>query len=685
MKSGTLYSTSVSNNHVGADIAHVPHRQYHTRMVTELNSQTVPPVNRGSMVPTPWQGFWAGLRQAVARLLLAEVHLFKRPAAKAKAPWEHAATRRRAALILLMLVAVGFALYLFSDVESSYSAPWMRYVHMALFAVLSTWIVLGFVTALMGFWVLIRGDRYAMSARSVLGHTLSPATRTAVIMPICNEDTTTVFCGLTAIAESLAATGHAASFDLYILSDSNDEDIIAAERKAWEALRCRLAARTTGHTQVEVYYRLRTRRVHRKSGNVADFCRRWGKNYRYMVVLDADSVMSGDCLVTLAKLMEANPSAGIIQTATQAVGQVTLHARVQQFAARVTGHIFTLGTQYWQLGESHYFGHNAIIRVEPFMKHCGLAPIAGKGPLSGDIMSHDFVEAALMRRAGYHIWMVSDIQGSYEQQPSDLLSELQRDKRWCRGNVQNAQLITEPGLHAAHRGMLATGFMSYFSAILWMVFLAWGTALWLTQPETPHDELAFHHSIIALWVWTLGILFMPRVLGVVAVFIRKEQRAYGGTVSLICSAFLEAAVALLQAPIRMVAHTVFVISALSGFKLEWKSPPREAASVAWRTAFSHFALILAVTATILATIVYLDVDTLIWLSPVLLPLLLVVPITVLTSRTTLGAFIRQHRLLLIPEEAFSPTVLRNAWKYIRRAVKKPTDAQPHLHASNVSV
>ena len=278
-----------------------------------------------------------------------------------------------------------------------------------------------------------------------------------------------------------------------------------------------------------MYYRLRDRRTHRKAGNVADFCRRWGKDYRYMVVLDADSVMSGDCITTMVKLMEAHPRAGIIQTATQAIGHATLHARAQQFASRVTGRLFTLGMQFWQIGESHYWGHNAIIRIEPFMDHCALAPIAGSGGMSGGIMSHDFVEAALMRRAGYDVWLVADLVGSYEQQPPDLLSELQRDRRWCQGNLQNARLMAEPGLHPVHRAMFVTGTMAYLSAPLWLAFLTLGTALWMTGAAIAPDWRALPIELRGLWAWTLCMLFLPRVLGLAAVFLRREQKSFGGT------------------------------------------------------------------------------------------------------------------------------------------------------------
>jgi membrane glycosyltransferase len=347
---------------------------------------------------------------------------------------------------------------------------WLQAGQLLLFVVLSAWVVTGFVTALMGFWVTLFGDRHTLRA-DVRDHAMNPDARTAIIMPICNEDVATVFAGLRATCESLAATGHAGQFDVFVLSDSNDPAIAAAERRPGKT--CAANSPPSRPAAVEVYYRLRTRRTHRKAGNVADFCRRWGKDYRYMVVLDADSVMSGSCLSGLVKLMEATRAPASSRPPPRPSATPPLHARAQQFAGRVTGRLFTLGMQFWQLGESHYWGHNAIIRVEPFMKHCALAPIKGTGGLSGGIMSHDFVEAALMRRAGYHVWLVSDLPGSYEQQPPDLLSELQRDRRWCQGNLQNARLMAEPGLHRVHRAMFAIGAMSYLSAPLWLAFLAW--------------------------------------------------------------------------------------------------------------------------------------------------------------------------------------------------------------------
>jgi membrane glycosyltransferase len=635
------------------------------------NAVTAPPVNRGSMAPVPWRGFWNSIGTAVLLTLTGRRNgATTGPAQPAGAvpAWQGAAQRRRWTFALLTLLTTVLASTLFAGVQPHYENAWLGYGQIALFALLSAWVVTGFLTGLMGFWVMLRGDRHALSARSVREHALPADARTAIIMPICNEDVATVFAGLRATCESVASTGHGATFDVFVLSDSSDPAVARAEREAWEELRSVLAQNSL-QPQVQVYYRLRTRRTHRKAGNVADFCRRWGKDYRYMVVLDADSVMSGDCIVSMAKLMEANPTAGIIQTATQAIGHVTLHARAQQFASRVTGRLFTLGMQYWQLGESHYWGHNAIIRVAPFMQHCALAPIRGTGGLAGGIMSHDFVEAALMRRAGYHVWLVSDLVGSYEQQPPDLLAELQRDRRWCQGNLQNARLMAEPGIHPVHRSMFVTGAMAYLSAPLWLAFLTLGTALWLSGARLVADWNILPSELLALWGWTMCMLFLPRILGVAAVFMRGEQRQYGGGFSLLKSAALESVLAILQAPVRMLAHSLFVIIALTGLKLEWKSPPREAHAVPWSHAVRQLAPMTAVIALLGVGIALIDSSALLWLAPVGLPLALAIPLAVLTSQIGLGKAMKARRFLLIPEESWSPPVLRRAWMHATRLAR----------------
>jgi membrane glycosyltransferase len=614
---------------------------------------TAPKLLRGSMTPLPWRGLGGALRARFAALLGRGAPA-PRPAPAAR--WTSVAADRRRLLLALVVGSAALAtLVLESAAPAGESSPWAG-AQTALFAVLFAWVSAGCVTAVMGYLSLLRGDRHALTAAGVAHHPIDPAARTAIIMPICNEDIATVAAGLRATCESLIAAREQAGappvFDVYLLSDTSDPKLREAELVAWQVLRERLG-------DLPVYYRWRQRRTKKKAGNVADFCRRWGRQYRYMVVLDADSVMSGDALLTMVRLMEAHPRAGIVQTAPRSCGHDSLHARIQQFAGRVSGALFSAGLRYWQLGESHYWGHNAILRVEPFMKHCALAPLAGRGGLSGPILSHDFVEAALMRRAGYEVWLVPDIEGSYEQPPPHLIDELQRDRRWCQGNLQNARLIAEPGLAGVHRAMFITGAMSYVASPLWLGFAVLGVLPWLVAG--PAGDTGLPLAAVGLWTATLALLFLPRVLAVRLIIKRGEAAAYGGARKLAVSAALEALLSALQAPVRMVAHSIFVLGALTGLKLAWKSPSREATDVGWREAAARFGLVGVLVAAALAW----------WLAgqpadawrvlPMALPLVLAVPLAVVTSRTRLGKAWRRRGWLLIPEESNPPAVLQAAW------------------------
>ncbi|HVK33388.1 MAG TPA: glucans biosynthesis glucosyltransferase MdoH [Burkholderiaceae bacterium] len=638
----------------------------HLLSIPSRSPRTAPPIQRASMRARPWFGLARGLLMALLPGMRFFWPLQHEPG------WLIAAERRRRALLLVVaLVAVAAAASMLAMAPADPSPAW--WVYAGLGVLLLAWVGAGLATALMGARVLLRGDRHALALDDPHAP-IDAAARTAVIMPICNEDIATVFAGLRATCESAAATGALRLFDFYILSDTSDPVLRAAELRAWQRLRDMLGdGDVAGIGQgARIFYRWRRVRRHRKAGNVADFCRRWGSQYRYMVVLDADSTMHGDTLVSLVRLMEQHPNAGIVQTLPQAYGHGTLHARLQQFAGRVTGRLFALGMAYWQLGESHYWGHNAILRVEPFMRHCALAPVRGRGALSGTILSHDFVEAAMMRRAGYEVWLAPQLEGSWEQQPPNLIDELQRDRRWCRGNLQHLQLIAEPGWRPVHRVMFAVGSFSYAMAPLWLLFVALGVAAGTQDPGSAH-AWAGH----ALWSLTLALLLLPRVLGVLSVRLRGEQAAYGGSLRLVTSALLEAVVTALQAPVRMLAHTAFVLGPLTGLRLDWKSPPRDAARVAWRDAAARVGLPAALALGLVA---------LAWphgdlasphLVALTLSLLLAVPLAVWAGHPRVGAVLRRLRLLLVPQEARPPRPLARAVEQLgfRDLVPPPAPAR----------
>jgi len=378
------------------------------------------------------------------------------------------------------------------------------------------------------------------------------------------------------------------------------------------------------------------------------------------------------------QLAEANPDAGILQTAPRATGRDTLYARVQQFATGVYGPLFTAGLHYWQLGESHYWGHNAIIRIAPFIRHCALGRLAGTGNLSGEILSHDFVEAALMRRAGWKVWIVFDLPGSYEEMPPNLIDELKRDYRWCQGNLMNFRLALMKGLHPAHRVVFITGVMAYLSAPLWFLFLALATALLAVHTLTVPEYFAEPYQLFPLWPewrpdWALQLvgataflLFVPKILATLLA-LRDHARGYGGPRALWASLLLEMLLSMLLAPIRMLFHTRFVLRALTGLRLTWRSPPRDDTETTWSQAIRNHGLQTLLGVAWTAFVAWLNPLFLGWVLPVAGALIVSIPLSVYTSRVALGQRARRAGVFVIPQEIHPPREIRAARRYRRNA------------------
>ena len=422
-----------------------------------------------------------------------------------------------------------------------------------------------------------------------------------MVMPIYNEPVSRVYAGLRATIRSIQSSELADRVHYFILSDSTDPDTQVQEEVAWAEL-----IRDLGMAG-RVHYRRRRHRINRKTGNIADFCRRWGDRYDYMMVLDADSVLQGHCLEQLVGILDTSPQVGIVQTAPIPSNRGTLFARVQQFASRVYSPVFSAGLHYWQLSEAQYWGHNALIRLAPFIKYCGL-PRMGGGPLGGAILSHDFVEAAYMRRAGWEVWIAYDLPGSFEEPPPNLIEELERDRRWCEGNLQHLRLFNTPGLHPAHRAGFLVGAMAYLSAPLWFLFLV-ATTIQLSietliEPEYFPDQRVLFPDwpiwqpelALSLFASTMAILIAPKFFAALLLILRGQARGFGGVIALLMSVITEVLISSLYAPLRMVAHTGFVISALLGLKTNWGGQSRGDGDLPWGGAFRLFALPTAVAA-----------------------------------------------------------------------------------------
>jgi len=648
---------------------------------------SMPEIRRVSIVPNridrhPLRGLWGRIsgRQTSgkrARRTQGEGPACASPTRTgAGSGWRRAALWRRIALILLVFMQTTLATWSLARTFPDATMTALEIATLGVFAILWTWISLGFWTAVVGFGVLWRGSSRTSvpgDADAEGGEPLS--SRTAIVVPICNEEIGRVFAGVEATYRSLAATGCLDRFDFYVLSDTRDPEKQVAEEIAW-ADTCR-AVDGFGR----IFYRHRRNNIKRKSGNIADFLRRWGRNYTYMIVFDADSVMAGATLVRLARLMDRHPETGIMQTVPATTGRETLFARMQQFASRAYGPMLAAGLRFWQLGESYYWGHNAILRLEPFMRHCGLGRLPGRPPLGGEILSHDFVEGALMGRAGWEVWIACDLEGSYEETPPTLLDELKRDRRWCQGNLQHLRLLLGDGIRAGHRAIMATGVMAYLSALFWAVFLllAAGEVFkhWLAVPV----YFAAGRSLFPLWPqWrpelaltllstTAFLLFFPKLLSLLVIARNRRMALFGSFPRLLGSVVLEIVLSALLAPVRMWFHSKFVLVTLMGRQIGWGSQCRTDSETRWSDACRQHGVSAVVALALVIGTSWLSPALLCWVSPVAAALLLSIPVSVYTSRVSLGRTFRRWRLFLIPEEIDPPEILQR----LRAALERCRD------------
>ena len=582
--------------------------------------------------------------------------------------WRRTGSRRRLLLLFIVLIPTIISSNTMARLLPDRGSILLDTFLVAVFTTLFAWISVGFWTSIAGLVILLtKKDAYRVS-RACDGLDLSIAdrsARTAILIPIYNEEVKRVIAGLRTTYHSVRETGSLEWFDFFLLSDTTDPDVWVEEEEAWH----RFCIEESAFGRV--FYRKRTSNTKRKSGNVADFCRRWGKSYRYMAVFDADSIMTGETLVRLVQIMEARPDIGILQTPPKAVNRETLIARVHQFANHVYGPLLAAGLHFWQLGDAQYCGHNALIRVEPFMKHCELPRLPGKGPLSGDILSHDYVESALMCRAGYGIWLTYDLKGSWEETPPTLIDELKRDRRWCQGNLQHTRLLFTRGFFPAHRALFINGILSYGSALLWLIFLTINSAQAISEvlfepvympilrkflPELPVWR---PHWAISLLGSTTLLLFLPKFLGAFPILLADfKARLYGGKIRLFLSILFEVILSMILTPIRMVFHSLFVVSTLLGKSVGWGTQSRDDRGTTWREALrAHWwGSLLGIGWG--AVVYWITPSFFWWISPITFSLALSAPISVFTGRAAVGRLFRKAGLFLIPEEVELPPPLR---------------------------
>jgi membrane glycosyltransferase len=566
-------------------------------------------------------------------------------------------------IILSLTFAMTAAATMILEAALPLTSHWLlSSLFMLSFTLLFGWLSFAFLTCIAGV-LRIAYDRedanLELTDDSPLRHLNS---RTALLAPVYNESPDEVLRRLAAIEAALSMHGATRNFHIFILSDSNDPAVLQPEYAAFQRLR---AGAVNGERRI--FYRRRTKNIERKSGNVADWVRQFGGAYDHMITLDADSLMSAETLIRLAAAMERRSDVGLIQTTPRLVGRSSLFGRIEQFSHRLYGPLLSQGMAWWSGAEANYYGHNAIIRTRAFADNAGLPVLPGSRPFGGAMLSHDFVEAALIRRGGWAVLHAPSLSGSFEECPPTVSDYLDRDRRWCQGNVQHVGVLGARGLHWVNRLHMICGAFSYLTAPLWLAFMVLGLVIRSTEPLSSDLDLSAPASPMgSLYLVCLALLFVPKILAF-ALAMRDPitRQGFGGPAATLAGIVIQSVVSALLAPIMMWSQSRALFDILTGRDSGWKSQHREERGLGMGEAAkryrSHAIVGVALGFAALAATPHdldgPDLSTIGWMMPVLLGLVLAAPIASFTARPDIGGALRRFGILSTPEETHPPRVL----------------------------
>ncbi|MEM7056602.1 MAG: glucans biosynthesis glucosyltransferase MdoH [Pseudomonadota bacterium] len=514
------------------------------------------------------------------------------------------------------------------------------------------WTVMGLWNALIGIW-LLHGNKDGLAA--VAPHLDAMAeegplkTRTALAMTVRNEDPRRSFERLAEMRRSLDATGHGAHFDVFVLSDTSDAETAAEEEKLFVEMRPLLGGdRAT--------YRRRAKNTAFKAGNVREFLLNQGRDFDLYLPLDSDSLMSGQAIVRMVRVMEAYPRIGILQSLVVGAPAESAFARIFQFGMRHGMRSYTMGATWWQADCGPYWGHNALVRVQPFRNHCRLPVLPGKPPLGGHILSHDQVEAALIRRAGYEVRVMPVETESWEDNPPTLMDFTKRDLRWCQGNMQYWPLLRIKGLRPTSRFQIFAAIMMYFGAPAWMLMTS--AAAWkLFEGGSGGIDLAFG---IAMFFIMFAVSLIPKLMGLLDVALTPGGTArYGGRLRFALGGVVEAIMSIMMAPVVAFRVTMFLIGLAFGKSIIWGAQKRDAYSLGWGDAWKGlWAQTIFGKVLFMAILMMAGPATLPWAAPMITGLCLAVPFAVFTASPGFGRWASRVGLCAIPEEISPPESIR---------------------------
>jgi len=561
--------------------------------------------------------------------------------------------RRRQIVVVLNVATYIAMLAMAASVFGAGGWTIVGWVMFLCFAVGTPWTVLGFWNAVIGLWLLHGGRdaRAEVAPYMAAGDVATPLTvKTAIMMTLRNEEPGRAITRLRTVKASVDATGQGAAFSYFLLSDTNKADVAAAE----EAL---VAAWKAEQPEAEIVYRRRAVNTGFKAGNVRDFTQAEGRPFELMLPLDADSLMSGDAIVAMVAMMQAYPKLGILQSLVVGMPSSSAFARIFQFGMRHGMRSYTMGQAWWTADCGPFWGHNAVVRIAPFRDECALPVIPGGGPFGGHVLSHDQVEATLMRRAGYEVRVLPVEGGSWEENPPTMLDFLTRDVRWCQGNLQYTRLMDIPGLLPMSRFQLVWAILMFVGLPAWTVMIA------LSPLAAAHFATVSDFPVglaKGLYVAFFVMYLAPKMAGLLdAVLTKGEVARFGGPVRFAISAVVELVFSFLQGAVSTIRTTIFMIGLLvMGKSVVWGGQSRDAYGISWSAAVGQLWPQMLFGVLVCGALWSVSPTAFWWSLPLTAGYLLAVPFCVITANPALGAWMKRQGIAGIPEDFATPDEVR---------------------------
>ncbi len=561
---------------------------------------------------------------------------------------------RRVMFFSLCLLSAAGLLWLCWIALAPGGHSWVDYLLMVMFALVLPWNIIGFWNATIGFMVSMFNDNPLPAVfPSAQVDELKPIRQTtAILLCIRNESPARLVRNMTPMLRDLSASPWANQFHLYALSDTNDASVAEQEESVFGELSQKY------QSTLPITYRRRTDNAGYKAGNIEDFCTRWGKLHEYMLVLDADSLMTAGSIMRLVRIMESNPQLGILQGLVVGMPSSSPFTRLFQFGMRLAMRSYTMGTAWWQGDCGPYWGHNAVIRLKPFIESCGLPLLPDRNGQPRHILSHDQVEAVLMRKAGFDVRVLPIEDGSYEENPPTMIEYMRRDLRWCEGNMQYVHLLNMKGIKSLSRFQLLNAIFMFLGSPAWIGLLVVGSVA-VSMETTPAD---FIDPTVGSWLFWLMIVtcYLPKIAsGLEVLFTADQRKAFGGAWSFAVSFVIETLFSLVVIAISWFNHAVFLFGLPFGRRAGWGAQARDDHSIPLDTAVRQFLPHTLLGVCVLAMLSIFQPSGVFYAAFIAGGLAISIPFAVLTSLPGVGRAMIRMGLARIPEELNPPEILTN--------------------------